>query len=409
MFRKIVTPLIAAAAGFVIVWTAAGLAGSGSRGAAAAESAWNTAGAFGGWPLPAALVAAAMIAMTAILVHEIGHILGALAVRSRVTRLYWGPLIFLFKERRVRFTVKNKYFFGAMQTDIREYKDEAAFGRAIRAQRIVCMAGPAFSLATGLAAYASAAQLWSAAGLYGLLSAGIGLATLFSDGVQALLLGRRNCALASAWAMLIQGERLDGHKRAFLRGISVRYLRELADRPSPPKGRELHDLHLLYYVKLMREPEPEAASGAGAKRADNIAAAGRTPGDGPAADAAAAADVPADSPEAILTRELEESWPPPSNTAKMQRDAMLMVLGEEVVRLCEAGEREAAEALLQRLGGRANKPSPLLLKARAFSQDSAVLAGEYITTIRAMSGDMASFEAFARFEEERLRGCGLLF
>lgn len=193
MLRKAFPLLIGAAAGALAAIVAVRLSRDGIQGSSAFESA--TQQAFGGRHPAAVLIVAAVIAMVAILIHEFGHILGAIIVRSRVTRLYWGPLIFLFPERRIRFTFRNRYFFGAMQTDIQAYLDEASFARAIRAQRIVNAAGPAFSLITGLIAYGFAASLWSVAGIYALLSIGIGLATLFSDGVNAILLGRRSHAL----------------------------------------------------------------------------------------------------------------------------------------------------------------------------------------------------------------------
>lgn len=375
MLRKVMPLLLGAAVGLLVGWGAVRLF---EQGSGEIEAIRGAAGAFGAWTPAIVLAAAALMAMFAILLHEFGHILGALAVRSAVTRLYWGPFIVLFPERRIRFTFRNKWFFGAMQADLQPYRDEASFRRAIRAQRFVSAAGPAFSLLTGLAAYVFAPQLWSLAGLYAVLSIGIGLATLLSDGVNTVLLGRRNHALVLGWTVLIQGKRIDEDKLAFLQTASRAYLRELA--ATPPKsagaGRELNDLYVLYYVKWMGGREEEA----GVRQ---------------------------------LTAEAEAAWNEASaaKLPKARRDALLMVLGEEVVRLQGKREEEQAQALYARLephSGSSGKPSPLLLKARAVVQRQDGPAAEYLRWIRSLSGDVASYGVFLRIEEQQLRRGGLL-
>lgn len=367
MFRKVFPLLIGAAVGALLAAVAVRLSRDGAQGSMVFES--QAQQAFGGWHPVAAVPGAAVMAMIAILVHEFGHILGAIAVRSRVTRLYWGPLIFLFPERRIRFTIRNRYFFGAMQTDMQAYHDEVSFARAIRAQRIVNAAGPACSLITGLVAYGFAATLWSVAGIYALLSVGIGLATLFSDGVNAILLGRRSYALVSGWTMLVQDRRMDEPKRRFLNAASKHYLQELAATSAPAKGREAHDLFLLYYVKLMD---------------------GET------------------SREPAVRRLIEETkavWSAavPTKLSKPRRDTLVMVLAEEVVCLCEDGVREEAEQLYEEIGGRSAKTSPLLLKARAFMEGTEKSAREYVQSVRAMDSDLASYGALIAWEERRLQ------
>jgi len=366
MFRKVFPLFIGAAVGALVATAAVRLGREGIAGNAALESA--TGPAFGGWHPAAVILGAAAMAMIAILIHEFGHILGAIAVRSRVTRLYWGPLIFLFPERRIRFAFRNRYFFGAMQTDMQAYHDEASFARAIRAQRIVNAAGPAFSLITGLIAYGFAASLWSVADVYALLSVGIGLATLFSDGVNAILLGRRNHALVSGWTMLVQDRRIDEQKLQFLSAASKLYLQELAAASAPAKGREIPDLFMLYYVKLM---------------------------DGETAREPAAMQ---------LTEETKTAWSStiPTKLSKPKRDTLIMVLAEEVVRLCEDGLREEAEQLYTSIGGRSSEPSPLLLKARAFMEGTQEAAREYVQSVHAMDSDLASYGALAMWEERRL-------
>ncbi|CAM4118083.1 site-2 protease family protein [Saccharibacillus endophyticus] len=366
MFRKVFPLLIGAAVGALVATVAVRLGREGIAGNAALESA--TGPAFGGWHPAVVILGAAAMAMIAILIHEFGHILGAVMVRSRVTRLYWGPLICLFPERRIRFAFRNRYFFGAMQTDMQAYHDEASFARGIRAQRIVNAAGPASSLITGLVAYGFSASPWSVAGIYALLSVGIGLATLFSDGVNAILLGRRNHALVSGWTMLLQDQRMDEQKLKFLNAASKLYLQELAATSAPAKGRETHDLFLVYYVKLM---DGETARQPAAKR---------------------------------LIEETKAAWSAaiPAKLSKPRRDTLVMVLAEEVVRLCGDGLREEAEQLYAEIGGRSAKPSPLLLKARAFIEGTENSAREYVQSVRAMHSDLASYGALIAQEERRM-------
>lgn len=79
-----------------------------------------------------------------------------------------------------------------------------------------------------------------------------------------------------------------------------------------------------------------------------------------------------------------------------------MVLAEEVVRLCEDGLHEEAERLYEQIGGRSPKPSPLLLKARAFMEGTEKAAREYMQSVRAMNRDPASYGALAAWEEKRM-------
>ncbi|MCQ4087434.1 site-2 protease family protein [Saccharibacillus sp. JS10] len=367
MLRKMLPLLIGAAAGGLIAFAALRIIGKNDVGQASAEAA-NTL-AFGGWNPVVMILALALVAMIAILIHELGHIFGAFAVRSRVTRLYWGPFSFLFPERKVRFSWKNRYFFGAMQADIQPYHDEASFAKAIKAQRIVNAAGPAFSLITGLIAYGFAAQLWSMTGMYALLSIGIGLATLFSDGVNAILLGRRNHALVSGWTMLIQNRQLDTDKLRMLSEASGRYLQDLANSDRPAKGRDVYDLFVLYYVKLMdKQISREAAA-------------------------------------MQLTQEVQNEWmqaAKPQSIPKLRRDTLIMILVEETVRLCEDGKREEAEELYRKINDDASKSSSLLLKASAYVEKKEPVAKAYMQHIRSMQSDLASYGALVQFEERRI-------
>lgn len=366
MLRKVFPLFIGTAIGALVAAIAIWLGREGIQGMASLES--TTEPAFGGWYPAVVILGVSIMAMIAILIHEFGHILGAIVVRSRVTRLYWGPLIFLFPERRIRFTFRNRYFFGAMQTDMQAYHDETSFARAIRAQCIVNASGPAFSLLTGLIAYGFAASLWSVAGIYALLSVGIGLATLFSDGVNAILLGRRSYALVGAWTMLVQDRRMDERKLNFLRAASRLHLQRLADTPLPAKGRDAYDLFVLYYVKLM---DKETARESAAMQ---------------------------------LTEETKSAWSAtiPAKFPKPRRDTLIMVLAEEVVRLCEDGLREEGAQLYESIGGHAFKPSPLLLKAHAFIQETEEAAFEYMKSVRALDNDLASYGALVAWEERRM-------
>lgn len=386
MFKKIMPLLIGAAAGAAVAWGAVKLSANRGAGASLTERLREDIPDVSG-PVPVTLliVGMALLVMFTILLHEFGHMLGAVVVGSRITRLYWGPWIFLFPERRVRFDFRSKFFFGAMQCEIRPYADDASFARAIRAQRIVYIAGPAFSLATGAAAWILAPGLWSVAGAYGLFSVGIGLATLASDGAAALMLGKRNFALVTAWSLLIQEERLDEKRRAFLTEASLRHLAEAAasvvvssreanaNKRSNKRSakRDLHDLYLLYYVKLMRESP--TASGA----------------------------------ENVWTEEAASERSGKGKIPKMRRDALDMALSEEVVRLCESGEREAAEALYAKIGGTETRRSPLLLKARAYIERSEEAIREYQASVNALTSDAASFGALRQLDRKRLQKSGL--
>ncbi|OWA35258.1 hypothetical protein B9G55_11395 [Saccharibacillus sp. O16] len=373
MFRKIVPLLIGAAAGLVIAWAAISLLGSGEAGRSSAEPLRGQIPELSGaGPIALLVLVVALLVMVTILLHEVGHMLGAVAVGSRITRLYWGPLIFRFPERSVRFDLRSKFFFGAMQCDMQPYHDEASFARAIRAQRVVYAAGPAFSLVTGLVAWLLAPGLWSLAGGYALFSVGIGLATLMSDGVNALMLGRRSFALVSAWSMLMQEEQLDESRRAFLMQASLQRLGELAAQPVPSQGRQLHDLYLLYDVKLMRGERQET------------------------------------TPEQTLTQEALSERVGTAKRPKMRRDALDLVLGEEVVRLCEAERTEEADALYAQLGGRESVHSPMLLKARAYMERSEAAVREYEASLTALRSDAGSFGAFRQLEEQRLQQAGLM-
>ncbi|OWR27369.1 hypothetical protein CDO73_22370 [Saccharibacillus sp. O23] len=380
MFKKIMPLLIGAAAGGAAAWAAVELSVNRRAGASLTDRIGEGIPAVSGFgPAVLLILGLALLVMFTILLHEFGHMLGAVVVGSRITRLYWGPWIFLFPERRVRFDFRSKFFFGAMQCEIRPYADDASFARAIRAQRIVYGAGPAFSLATGAAAWILAPGLWSIAGGYGLISVGIGLATLVSDGAAAVMLGKRNFALVTAWSLLIQEARLDEKRRAFLTEASLRYLAEAAaSAPASSqgsnkgaKGRDLYDLYLLYYVKLMRE-EHEVSE-----------------------------------PEIALTEEAAAERSREGKLAKMRRDALDMALSEEVVRLCESGEREAAEELYAKIGGSQSKRSPLLLKARAYIERSEEAIREYEASVDALSSDAASFGALRQLDRKRLQQAGL--
>lgn len=385
MFKKMIPLLIGAAAGGTVAWAAAKLSANVRAGASLTDRLGEGIPAVSGFgPAVLLIFGLALLVMIAILLHEFGHMLGAVVVGSRITRLYWGPWIFLFPERRVRFDFRSKFFFGAMQCEIRPYADAASFARAIRAQRIVYIAGPAFSLATGAAAWILAPGLWSVAGAYGLLSAGIGLATLASDGAAALLLGKRNFALVMAWSLLIQEERLDEKRRAFLTEASLRRLAEVAASANVStegsngtasnhgaKKSELYDLYLLYYVKLMRE--------------------GHT----------------VSEPERVWTGAAASERSGTGKITKMRRDALDMALSEEVVRLCESGEREAAETLYAKIGGLETKRSPLLLKARAYIERSEDAIREYEASVNALTSDAASFGALRKLDRKRLQEAGL--
>lgn len=386
MFKKMMPLLIGAAAGGVAAWSAVKLSANREAGASLTERLREDVPAVSGpGPVILLIFGLALLVMLTILLHEFGHMLGAVVVGSRITRLYWGPWIFLFPERRVRFDFRSKFFFGAMQCEIRPYADEASFARAIRAQRIVYIAGPTISLATGAAAWILAPGLWSIAGAYGLISGGIGLATLFSDGAAAVMLGKRNFALVMAWSLLIQEERLDETRRSFLIDASLRHLAEAAataavspneTKLSSNKGskkRELYDLYLLYDVKLMREGH--AAS----------------------------------EPEHVWTEAAAAERSGKGKIAKMRRDALDMVLSEEVVRLCESGKREAAEKLYAKIGGSESKRSPLLLKARAYIERSEDAIREYEASVDALSSDAASFGALRQLDRKRLQEAGLRF
>lgn len=385
MFKKIMPLLIGAAAGAAVAWAAVTLSANRGAGASLTERIGEGIPDVSG-PVPVTLliVGMALLVMFTILLHEFGHMLGAVIVGSRITRLYWGPWIFLFPERRVRFDFRSKFFFGAMQCEIRPYADDASFARAIRAQRIVYIAGPAFSLATGAAAWILAPGLWSIAGAYGLLSVGIGLATLASDGAAALLLGKRNFALVMAWSLLIQDDRLDEKRRAFLTEASLRRLAEAAASVNVSakgsngtasnqgaKKRDLYDLYLLYYIKLMREGHSVS------------------------------------EPERVWTAEAASERSGTGKIAKMRRDALDMALSEEVVRLCESGEREAAEALYAKIGGLETKRSPLLLKARAYIERSQDAIRAYEASVNALTSDAASFGALRKLDRKRLQEAGL--
>lgn len=372
ILKKIAPPLIGAAVGWFGILAIKNLLEM--RGSSLFEEIRAGAPDFSEfWSTAAWILGMAVLAMFTILLHEFGHILAALWVRNRVTRLYWGPFILLFPERRLRFTFKNKFFFGAMQNDIGTYGDEASFNRAIRKQQIVYVGGPAFSLITGVIALILAPSLWSLPGGYGVFSVGIGLATLFSDGVSAVMLGRRNFALMTGWTLLVHDKRMNAERMDVLEDASVRYLQKVADSPLPPKGRNLYDLYLLYDAKLMEIGEAAISQ---------------------------------------LTREAETSWSEGETSKakipKMRRDVMIMILGEEVVRLCEAGERDKAQVLYERIGGRENKLSPLLLKAKAYIEGTKPAVDEYMESVRSMESDIASFGAFYEHEEQRFRRAGLL-
>ncbi|NGZ77335.1 site-2 protease family protein [Saccharibacillus alkalitolerans] len=371
LFKKLAPPLIGALAGWFGFLALKNLLEMG--GSPLFEEIGAGASRFAGfWPTTALVIVLAALAMFTILVHEFGHILSALLVGNRITRLYWGPFILLFPERRLRFTFRNKHFFGAMQNEIGAYRDKASFDRAIRRQQIVYVGGPAFSLVTGMIALSLAPSLWSLPGGYGVFSIAIGLATLFSDGVSAVMLGRRNFALMTGWTLLVQDKRMDAEKRDVLEKDSMHYLQKIADSPLSPKGRNLYDLYLLYDAKLMEIDQAAISQ---------------------------------------LTREAETNWSQAEGSKikmnKMRRDVTMMILGEEIVRLCEAGERDKAVTLYEQIGGRENKLSPLLLKAKAYIEGTGPAVDEYMASVRSMQSDIASFGAFYEYEERRLRRAGL--
>ncbi|MCQ4087443.1 site-2 protease family protein [Saccharibacillus sp. JS10] len=302
----------------------------------------------------------------AILLHEGGHLLGALGTRTKVTRLCWGPFIVYFAPLSLKWGGWNPFFFGAIHSEIAPYRDEESFSAAIRAQRIVFAAGPIISLIAGLAVLRQAEGILEFAGLFGLASIAIGIGTLLTDGTSAMLLGSRNYALYFAWNALVSANELDMNKRNWLLADSKRHIQQFAGQSVQP-GKELYDLNVLYYVLAMQDvpSKPDLAI------------------------------------QSIIDKRLKfgaDAFP-----TKIYRDTLAMILTEQVLSLHSSGQTEEAASLSEQLKQQWELDDLSSLKLEAFIQSSAPRADDYLNRIRAMRTTFHSYGALLEFERSRLQ------
>ncbi|OWA35265.1 hypothetical protein B9G55_11430 [Saccharibacillus sp. O16] len=300
----------------------------------------------------------------AIVFHEVGHLLGAWIMRSRVARICLGPLVITPSPFRVEWAGIHPFFFGAIQCELSSYKDERTFAASIHAQRIVFAAGPVFSLVLGLIVLRFSDGLLEFMGMFGALSVGIGIATLLTDGTSAILLGSRAYALFFAWTALISASRLDTDKLNVLLAESKRHLQSFSPR-SAQADKDLYDLNVLYYYRAMQSSSDEDSR-----------------------------------IESIISQLLEQG--PEASASSKHRDTVAMILAEEVVRLHEAGRTEAANRLMERLRIGWELDPLSSLKLEAFMRRSKPHAESYLDRIRAMGTKIHSYGALLDFERSRL-------
>ncbi|QOS76591.1 site-2 protease family protein [Paenibacillus sp. JNUCC31] len=323
-------------------------------------------GGWGGEALLTLLLNIVIALVIAIMLHEFGHILGALFMGNRVTHLICGPFLFSFSPFHLEWKWKQAYFFGAMKAEIAAYEDERTFASSIRAQRVIYSAGPTFSLLLGLLALNLSSDFLSLWGLIGLLSVAIGIGTLFTDGTNALLLGRRNYSLFFAWNALITASSMDVRKLDFLLKDSRRYLYEVAERNDTKWSKDLHNLNVLYFYTAMQ----------GERNHEDILVT-------------------------RLTRDLVEFWQ--EMTSLIHQNTVAMILSEEVIRLKEVSDHREADILLHLLLDKQVLGPLSLLKVEAFTHCSDESADVYLSYIRSMYSPLHPYGALLSFEEQRLK------
>jgi hypothetical protein len=325
----------------------------------------------GGWggvlSLLTLLLNIAIALVIAIMLHEFGHILGALFMGNRVTYLIFGPFLFSFSPFHLEWKWKQAYFFGAMKAEVAAYEDERTFASSIRAQRVISSAGPTFSLLLGLLALKLSSDFLSLWGLIGLLSVAIGIGTLFTDGTNALLLGRRNYSLFFAWNALITASAMDVRKLDFLLKDSRRYLYEVAERNDTKWSKDLHNLNVLYFYTAMQ----------GERNHEDILVT-------------------------RLTRNLVEFWQE-IRTTPIHQNTVAMILSEEVIRLKEVSDHREAGILLHLLLNKQVLDPLSLLKVEAFTHCSDESADAYLSYIRSLYSPLHPYGALLSFEEQRLK------
>ncbi|PWW42191.1 MULTISPECIES: site-2 protease family protein [Paenibacillus] len=326
-----------------------------------------TLGGWGGVSLLTLLLNIAIALVIAIMLHEFGHILGALFMGNRVTHLIFGPFLFSFSPFHLEWKWKQAYFFGAMKAEVAAYEDERTFAFAIRSQRVIYSAGPAFSLLLGLLTLNLSSNWLSLWGLFGFFSAAIGIGTLFTDGTNALLLGRRNYYLFFAWTALITASAMDVRKLDFLLKESRRYLYEVAARNDTNWSKDLYNLNVLYFYTAMQSDRNHE-----------------------------------DTLIARLTGMLIECWREVKTTC-IHQNTVAMILAEEVIRLKEVGQHREADNLLHLLLKKEALGPLSSLKVEAFTHYSDEGADSYLSHIQSMYSPLHPYGALLGFEEQRLK------
>lgn len=122
-------------------------------------------------------------------VHELGHVLGAKFAGMGFGRIYIGPFIIVTTERKVLINKKfSSLWFGACIKPYSKYN----LNNLVKRYSISCYAGPITSLIWGTLIIVIVMYKWSYIFLImGVMSIGIGFATIFSDIYNAIFYLKR--------------------------------------------------------------------------------------------------------------------------------------------------------------------------------------------------------------------------
>ncbi|MBN3524018.1 site-2 protease family protein [Paenibacillus apiarius] len=188
----------------------------------------------------------------AILIHEIGHVIGALLTRAKIVQFLWGPFMLFVQQKRLKVSWKNKYFFGAVMVDSSNYVQDAdSFKADCKRQFVISVMGPLISIVTGGAALIVSYPNDSIGfmSLYGTLSLVIGIGTLLmTDGKQGIMMFRKNYALAYYWALFFTVPHVNKDSLRFLLNESEYHLSSTFENNKQNIALNLSDLHILYFI-----------------------------------------------------------------------------------------------------------------------------------------------------------------
>ncbi|MCY9515489.1 site-2 protease family protein [Paenibacillus apiarius] len=188
----------------------------------------------------------------AVLIHELGHAIGALLTRTKIIQFLWGPFILFVQRKNLKISWKNKYFFGAVIVDSSDYVQDAdSFKMDCKRNFVIYIMGPIISIITGVIALevGQSAEGISFMLLYGTFSLGIGIVTLLmSDGRKGIMMFQKNYALAYYWTLYFTVPDVKEDSFRFVLNESEDYLNYTFENNNRNIAEDVYDLHILYFA-----------------------------------------------------------------------------------------------------------------------------------------------------------------